>query len=543
MLADRVKRYGSALKQVVAPMPSDASKIPQFLESIEAMFRTFEVPDDLHAKLLLPFLSTKAKAVVSRLHSPELASYEAVRDFILAEFKLTPREYKTRFDTAAKHADETFTLFAARLRNNLRYYLRSRDCFDNFDRLFALLIADKLKSCLPDAALNYVLSLEGNDCFGPGKIAELADLYVSNHGEKDKVKRTANPAQVSGSSGSRSPKTDRQPIVCFKCNKKGHIAKFCRSNVERSCFKCNSTQHLAKDCARLHQMLIHRETDDDGDIVQVSACFSGVEWSGCNDMLCCDPVTVVDGKQPDLLFSKGITGHNGEIDDDKTQLWEFGKYPQVETVRSKGKESDVSGVKLSSLKFMNVMFNDVQCVALVDSGAEIGVLSEALAEQLGVDTCGYISVRGIFSDPMRVPLINVTLKSCGEANCDNVGEGIQVVCAVAPLRDVTHDAVLPIDTVIELECLPVLNVMSLEVMSTEVDDCVLGRMACLMNEVEAVEDNENDDDCDNNVMNTDRLHTTVLDNDEMRRAQLGDDSSSACWEMAELGKGNFIIDD
>ena len=116
------------------------------------------------------------------------------------------------------------------------------------------------------------------------------------------------------------------------------------------------------------------------------------------------------------------------------------------------------------------------------------------------------------------------------------------MCAVAPLRDVTHDAVLPIDTVIELERLPVLNVMSLEVMSTEVDDCVLGGMACLMNEVKAVEDNENDD-CDNNVMNIDRLHTTVLDNDEMRRAQLGDDSLSACWEMAELGKGNFIIDD
>jgi len=55
---------------------------------------------------------------------------------------------------------------------------------DDFDRLFALLIADKLKSCLPEGALNYVLSLEGRDCFGPGKIAELADTYVSHHGEE-----------------------------------------------------------------------------------------------------------------------------------------------------------------------------------------------------------------------------------------------------------------------------------------------------------------------------------------------------------------------
>jgi len=42
-LADRVKRYGSALKQVVSPMPSDATKIPQFFDSLEAMFRSFEM--------------------------------------------------------------------------------------------------------------------------------------------------------------------------------------------------------------------------------------------------------------------------------------------------------------------------------------------------------------------------------------------------------------------------------------------------------------------------------------------------------------------
>ena len=33
-LADRVKRYGSALKQVVSPMPSDATEIPQFFGSL-----------------------------------------------------------------------------------------------------------------------------------------------------------------------------------------------------------------------------------------------------------------------------------------------------------------------------------------------------------------------------------------------------------------------------------------------------------------------------------------------------------------------------
>jgi len=62
------------------------------------MFRTFEVPENLHAKLLLSFLSDKAKYVISWLCASELEEYGAVCDFILAKLKLTPREYKTRFD-------------------------------------------------------------------------------------------------------------------------------------------------------------------------------------------------------------------------------------------------------------------------------------------------------------------------------------------------------------------------------------------------------------------------------------------------------------
>ena len=44
-----------------------------------------------------------------------------------SQHKLTPREYKARFDGVTKRDNETFVLFSARLCNNLRYYLRSRE--------------------------------------------------------------------------------------------------------------------------------------------------------------------------------------------------------------------------------------------------------------------------------------------------------------------------------------------------------------------------------------------------------------------------------
>ena len=89
-LANRVKRYGYALKQVVSPMPTDATEIPQFFQTLEAMFRSFEIPADLRAKLLLPFFSLKAKSLICRLNVKELEDYEGVRYFLLSELNSLP---------------------------------------------------------------------------------------------------------------------------------------------------------------------------------------------------------------------------------------------------------------------------------------------------------------------------------------------------------------------------------------------------------------------------------------------------------------------
>ena len=49
----------------------------------------------------------------------EMGKYDELKQFLLTEYKLMPREYKARFESATKTADETYALFAARLRNLL----------------------------------------------------------------------------------------------------------------------------------------------------------------------------------------------------------------------------------------------------------------------------------------------------------------------------------------------------------------------------------------------------------------------------------------
>ena len=58
--------------------------------------------------------------------------------------------------------------------------MKSRQVNDDYERLFDLLISDKLKKSLPPGPLQFVLSKEGTKCFKASMIADLADIHANN---------------------------------------------------------------------------------------------------------------------------------------------------------------------------------------------------------------------------------------------------------------------------------------------------------------------------------------------------------------------------
>jgi len=218
-------------------MPSESAELPQFFETVEKLFVMYEVPGDIKVKLLIPLLTAQAKALVNRLTVDQMGQYDELKRFLLSEYRLTPSEYKARFDTAAKSADETFVLFAARLCNLLSYYLSMTD------KLCELLISDCLKSALPHGPLNYVLFLEEDEWFTPDRVAYLADTFVNNRAlpvvsktQEGRPAKVVTPrATVSQDSAARGghPQASRRGHVttpppmkkCYRCNRPGHIAK------------------------------------------------------------------------------------------------------------------------------------------------------------------------------------------------------------------------------------------------------------------------------------------------------------------------------
>jgi len=95
-LTGRTKKFGDVLRHVLPHMPSEHAELPQFFDTVEKLFTIDQVPADVQAKLLIPILSSQAETIIGRMTSDDLMSYDKVKQFLLTEFRLTPKEYKVR---------------------------------------------------------------------------------------------------------------------------------------------------------------------------------------------------------------------------------------------------------------------------------------------------------------------------------------------------------------------------------------------------------------------------------------------------------------
>jgi len=130
-----------------------------FFDYVENLFTVFGIDADIRTKLLVLILTSKARSSIGRLTPAELNNYDKLKKFLLDKYKLTPKEYRTRFFSTVKQPDETYRLFASRLYSLLNYYVASRKIDKSYSQLCQVIVAHRLKECLPVGVLQYVCHL------------------------------------------------------------------------------------------------------------------------------------------------------------------------------------------------------------------------------------------------------------------------------------------------------------------------------------------------------------------------------------------------
>jgi len=145
-------------------MSSDPVEVASFFRQIDNLYRKFEVPENLRATLVKPYVNDNVKLVVARL-DPSLADdYKLLKEAILREFRTTPSYLLNKFQTLTKDSSETCILYGSKLMTLLNYYLHSTSIDKDFAKVLELLVCDSVKAVLDDACLKHILALYRKQC-------------------------------------------------------------------------------------------------------------------------------------------------------------------------------------------------------------------------------------------------------------------------------------------------------------------------------------------------------------------------------------------
>lgn len=208
----------------------------------------------MKSKLLQAQLNDRAKSLTVRLSLDQLNDYDALKEFLSNEFKISPIQLRERIFSLRKKSDETYTLLASKLHNALMYYLRSRNITNEFDKVVSLFCADRLKELIPKGCFDFALAQEKDEWLKHDELTHSIDIYMASH-DAD-----GNPFRPGGSAFKRDHRGSKE----FKSNDADHAVKSdsageakisVKLNKDEAarkglCFICSEPGHRAKQCKK-----------------------------------------------------------------------------------------------------------------------------------------------------------------------------------------------------------------------------------------------------------------------------------------------------
>ncbi|KAL8569672.1 hypothetical protein ACOMHN_005789 [Nucella lapillus] len=236
-----------------APRP----QLPKFSEgsdSMDAYISRFEVfarsqgwPEREWAMILSALLTGKALNIFSTLPAVQQSDFDCLKKALLQGFDLTEEAFRKKFRSVRLQAGETYIQFGARLEHYFQKWLELSGTGEEFLELKELILREQvLTGCGPELTIH----LRERQPKTTAELLQMAEIYrearadtkscvrqVSNTGERGDKKPDELPRKSAQSTKGVSEQRSlgqREIRECFLCHKRGHIARDCRTRVQRA---------------------------------------------------------------------------------------------------------------------------------------------------------------------------------------------------------------------------------------------------------------------------------------------------------------------
>ncbi|GFX87027.1 retrovirus-related Pol polyprotein from transposon opus [Trichonephila clavipes] len=223
-----------------------------FFSSLEKVFASEMVSDELKPKVLLCMLGDKVSNLLVNLGEEELKDYESLKQVVLKEYE--PHHTKIcleNFRKVKRNSNETFSQFASRLTSMWLYYCKLRGAND-FESVNQLIIADKMFEMLDSETATHICVLQGEEWYKPRDLGKQCDIFYASKGksydEPARAKCNDNKKRSFNGSWGKQPFGEKKSdnFSSRKNFDKGKVTEIKRF----ACFTFGSDKHFKRDCPK-----------------------------------------------------------------------------------------------------------------------------------------------------------------------------------------------------------------------------------------------------------------------------------------------------
>ncbi len=250
--------------KVRVPNLRDQDDIDVYLRSYEMLAGTNGWDKSKWAHHLIPALSGKAREAYANLSLHDSQNYDTLKAAILAKYEINAETFRLKFRNSERKKNQSITEWANELRHNLHRWVEySGVCINEGEKAFQdLILIEQLLSKLPRDLAVYLRDKALSDS---AALAREADTYVLNRGGSEYWKQKSHDTTNAKYRAAKNSNAHSQPrtgeIVCFKCNKQGHLSRNCpqqqhapaqppqvQGNKTLTCFACGQVGHVKSAC-------------------------------------------------------------------------------------------------------------------------------------------------------------------------------------------------------------------------------------------------------------------------------------------------------